>query len=205
MSNDTLENAVEVFIALRDRLFGIAFRILNNRVEAEDIVQEAWLRWQACDREAVLDPSAFLATTTKRLCINMLQSARARRETYIGPWLPEPTDPSADPQLGVERGEDLKFAAVTLLEKLSPTERAAYVLREGFDYSYPEIAAVVHVTAANARQLVSRARKHLSAERRDVPSGAQRKRLLGALTAAAQGGDLATLENVFVEDMALAA
>jgi len=205
MSKDTLENAAKLFLSVRDRLFGIAFRILNSRVEAEDIVQEAWLRWQACDRDAVLDPSAFLATTTKRLSINVLQSARARREIHIGPWLPEPADPSADPQLGVERSEDLEAAAVTLLEKLSPTERAAYVLREGFDYSYPEIAAVVQVTAANARQLVSRARRHLSAERRDVPSGAQQKRLLGALAAAAQAGDLATLENVFAEDMALAA
>src|SRR6201746_153952 len=117
MSHDTLDHAADVFLAVRDRLFGIAFRILNNWTEAEDIVQEAWLRWQTCDRSVVLDPTAFLSTTTKRLCINAMQSARARREIYAGPWLPDVVDTSADPQLGVERGEALEFAARTLLER----------------------------------------------------------------------------------------
>lgn len=204
MSNEMLEEAAVTFLAFRDRLFGIAFRILNDCAEAEDIVQDAWLRWQMCDRSVVLDPLAFLTTTTKRLCINTLQSARARHETHIELWLPEPVDHKADPQRNIEQCEALEFAALTLLERLSPPERAAYVLREAFDYSYAEIAAIVEVTQTNARQLVSRARKRLAAERREAPTGAQRQRLVVALTAA-QAGDLEMLETVFTEDMAMAA
>ena len=120
-------------------------------------------------------------------------------------WLPEPVDRNADPERRIEQCEALRLAALTLLERLSPPERAAYVLREAFDYSYAEIATIVEVTQANARQLVSRARKRLAAERREAPTGAERKRLVVALTAAAQSGDLATLENVFTEDLAMAA
>ena len=104
-------------------------------------MQDAWLRWQTCDRSVVLDPLAFLTTTTKRLCINTVQSARARHETHIGSWLPEPVDRNADPQRRIEQCEALELAALTLLERLSPPERAAYVLREAFDYSYAEIAS----------------------------------------------------------------
>lgn len=204
-SHETLEEAAVTFLACRDRLFGIAFRILNDCAAAEDIVQDAWLRWQTCDRSVVLDPLAFLTTTTKRLCINTVQSARARHETHMNSWLPEPVDRNADPERRIEQCEALELAALTLLERLSPPERAAYVLREVFDYSYAEIATIVEVTQANARQLVSRARKRLAAERREAPTGAERKRLVVALTAAAQSGDLATLENVFTEDLAMAA
>ena len=193
------------FLACRDRLFGIAFRILNDCAAAEDIVQDAWVRWQTCDRSVVLDPLAFLTTTTKRLCINVVQSARARHETHMDSWLPEPVDRNADPERRIEQCEALELAALTLLERLSPPERAAYVLREAFDYSYAEIATIVEVTQANARQLVSRARKRLAAERREAPTGAEQKRLVVALTAAAQSGDLTTLENVFTEDLAMAA
>ena len=108
--------------------------MLGSAAEAEDVVQDVWTRWQSTDRRVVRDPPAFLATTTTRLAINVLQSARARRETYVGPWLPEPVDTSADPHLGAERSEALELATVMLLEKLAPTERAAYVLRETFDY-----------------------------------------------------------------------
>lgn len=204
-SNETLEEAAATFLAMRDRLFGIAFRIMHNCADAEDILQDAWLRWQTCDRSVVLDPLAFLTTTTKRLCINALQSARARHETHTGQWVPDPVDQTADPLRSIERCEALEFAALTLLERLSPPERAAYVLREAFDYSYPEIAAIVDVTPANARQLVSRARKHLAAERREAPTGAEQQRLVVALAAAAQSGDLTTLETVFAEDLAMAA
>ncbi len=161
MPEDGLHHAVEVFLAVRDRLFGIAYRIVHDCVEAEDIVQEAWLRWQACDRNVVLDPPAFLATTTRRLSINVLQSAHARRETHMQPWLSEPVDANADPQVRAERAATCEYIAATLLERLSPSERAAYVLREAFDYSYTDIAAIVRVTESNARQLVSRARKRL--------------------------------------------
>jgi DNA-directed RNA polymerase specialized sigma24 family protein len=121
MSTDSLDQAVAAFLAVRDRLFCIAYRILNDCTEAEDIVQDAWLRWQVCDRKAVVDPMAYLATTTRRLCLNSLQSARARRETCLGPWLAERVDPGADPLLGVERGEELEHATRRLLERLSPT------------------------------------------------------------------------------------
>ncbi len=159
---DDLEAAVVVFTSVRPRLFGIAYRMLSSATEAEDLVQEVWLRWQTCDRAAVVNPGAFLATTTTRLAINALQSARVRRETYVGPWLPEPVDTSADPYLGAERGEALEFAALMLMEKLKPNERAAYVLREAFDYSYALIADILQSTEPAVRQLVSRARKHMT-------------------------------------------
>jgi RNA polymerase sigma-70 factor (ECF subfamily) len=205
MSKDALEAATAAFLAVRDRLFGIAFRSMRNCAEAEDIVQETWLRWQLCDHSAVNDPPAFLATTTKRLCINAMQSARARRETYISPWFPEQADTQADPLAGVEQAEALELATLRLLERLSPTERAAYVLRVAFDYSYGEIAVIVRVTESNARQLVSRARKRLANERREPATRAEQTRLLRAFSSAAQAGDMATLENVFAEDVALAA
>jgi RNA polymerase sigma-70 factor (ECF subfamily) len=201
----SLEEATEVFLGVRNRLFGIAYRILNSRTDAEDIVQEAWLRWQMCDRIAVLDPPAFLATTTTRLCINAMQSARARHETHAGPWLPEPVDASADPLLGAERSEALQYAAITLIERLSPTERAAYVLREAFDYPYGQIAAIVGVKEPNARQLVSRARRHLvDTECREAATNAEQKWLFHAFVAAADG-DLTLLEKMFAVDVPMAA
>ncbi|GFG50734.1 RNA polymerase subunit sigma-24 [Mycolicibacterium agri] len=196
-----LDQATEDFIAVRGRLFGIAYRMLGSRTEAEDIVQDAWLRWQNYNRSTVADPAAFLATTTTRLCINALQSARARHETYIGPWLPEPIDTSSDPQLGAERGEALELVTLMLLERLPATERAAYVLREAFDYPYAQIGDVLQVKADNARQLVSRARKHIAAERRAPVDSAEQKRLLEALVAAAQQGDLQRLEALLAEDV----
>lgn len=195
-----LDEAAAVFARVRPRLFGIAYRMLGSFSEAEDLVQDVWLRWHAYDRGTVLDPAAFLATTTTRLAINVLQSARVRREVYIGPWLPEPVDTSADPYLGAERSEALSLAVLLLLERLSPTERAAYVLREAFDYPYPQIAEIVQVSEAAARQLVSRARKHLRSERRAPVTDAERRRLLTAFVAAARTGDVAALEEILAAD-----
>src|SRR3982751_6567980 len=124
------DDGLSVFAGVRPRLFGIAYRMLGSAAEAEDIVQDVWLRWQSTNRSEVHDPPAFLAAITTRLCINVVQSARSGRKTYVGPWLPEPVDTSADPRLCAERDEALKLAVLVLLEKLSPTERAAYVLRE---------------------------------------------------------------------------
>ena len=196
-----LDDALTVFGAVRQRLFGIAYRMLGSATEAEDIVQETWLRWQGTDRSVVQDPPAFLATTTTRLAINFLQSARARRETYIGPWLPEPVDTSSDPTLGAERAEALGFAVLVMLERLTPTERAAYVLREAFAYSYVQISEIVQLSEAAARQLVSRARKHLAGERRREVSEQEQRRLLTAFLSAAQTGDLDELERLFAEDV----
>ncbi len=200
-SSADLDQATAEFVAVRRRLFGIAYRMLGSRTEAEDIVQETWLRWQNYDRSKVVDPAAFLATTTTRLCLNALQSARARRETYIGPWLPEPVDTNADPHLGAERGEALEIATLMLLERLPPTERAAYVLREAFDYPYAQIAEVLQVKEDNARQLVTRARRHIADERRAPVDSAEQKRLLEALVAAAQQGDLQRLEKLLADDV----
>jgi DNA-directed RNA polymerase specialized sigma24 family protein len=159
------------------------------------------LRWQATDRSVVETPSAFLATTTTRLCINFAQSAQSRRETYVGPWLPEPVDTSSDPALGAERGEALGLAILLLLEKLSPTERAAYVLREAFDYSYRQIANILQMEEANTRQLVTRARKHIADGRRTPASSEEQRRLLEAFIGAAQKGDMVALEGLFAEDV----
>jgi RNA polymerase sigma-70 factor (ECF subfamily) len=198
---DDLEQAAAVFTSLRPRLFGIAYRMLSSATEAEDLVQEVWLRWQTTDRRAVVNPAAFLATATTRLAINELQSARVRRETYVGPWLPEPVDTSEDPYLGAERGEALEFAALLLMEKLTPNERAAYVLREAFDYSYAEIADIVQSTEPAVRQLVSRARKHMTGERNAPVTAEAQRKLLTTFLDAARTGDMAALEQLFAADV----
>jgi RNA polymerase sigma-70 factor (TIGR02957 family) len=198
---DGLDEAVAVYTSVRPRLFGIAYRMLGSAAEAEDLLQDVWLRWQTTDRARVENPPAFLATTTTRLAINALQSARVRRETYIGPWLPEPVDTSADPYLGAERGEALEFAALLLMEKLNPNERAAYVLREAFDYPYTQIADILGATEPAVRQLVSRARKHVTGERRTPASAEEQKRLLTTFVAAARSGDMTALERLFAVDV----
>jgi RNA polymerase sigma-70 factor (ECF subfamily) len=196
-----LADALAVYQSARPRLFGVAYRMLGSAAEAEDVLQEVWMRWQRIDRAPVVDPLAFLVTMTTRLAINELQSARVRRESYVGPWLPEPVDTSADPTLGAERAEALSFAVLLVLERLTPTERAAYVLREAFGYDYAEISSVVQVSEVAARQLVSRARKHLAEERhREVSTGEQR-RLLDAFVTAASTGDLRQLEQLLAEDV----
>ncbi|MFF4354105.1 RNA polymerase sigma-70 factor [Streptomyces sp. NPDC001530] len=198
---DSLDQATRDFIAARPQLFGIAYRVLGSAVEAEDIVQETWLRWQNTNRADIQKPAAFLATVTARLAINFAQSARMRRESYVGPWLPEPVDTSTDPQVGAERAEALDLAVLFLLEKLNPVERAAYVLREAFDYPYKQIADILETSEANTRQLVSRARKHLSAERREPVSSDAHRRLLEVFLAAAQTGNLSVLEDVLTADV----
>ena len=194
---DDLVEATAVFMSLRPRLFGIAYRMLSSASEAEDLMQDVWLRWQKADRSMVANPAAFLATTTTRMAINELDSARVRRETYIGPWLPEPVDTSADPYLGAERGEALEFAALLLMEKLTPNERAAYVLREAFDYPYAQLADILQLTEQAVRQLVSRARKHVTGERRAPVSAKAQRELLTSFITAARSGDMTALERLF--------
>ncbi|MGH3688741.1 MAG: RNA polymerase sigma-70 factor [Microbacterium sp.] len=196
-----LDDAVEIFRAQRRRLFGIAYRMLGTVADAEDIVQDTWIRWQNTDRAQVAEPAAFLATIATRLSINVLQSARVRRETYVGPWLPEPVNTEDDPALGAERAEALQFAILLTLEKLTPTERAAYILREAFDYPYPRIAAVISSSVVSARQLVSRARAHLVSERQASVDSSDRRRLLEAFLVAAQKGDAQELEKLFAADV----
>jgi RNA polymerase sigma-70 factor (TIGR02957 family) len=198
---DDITLALAVFDEHRRRIFGIAYRMLGTVADAEDIVQETWIRWQNADRVDIREPGAFLATVATRLSINATQSAHARRETYIGPWLPEPVNTDADPALGAERGEALQFAILLVLEKLTPTERAAYILREALDYPYERIADVIGATVASARQLVSRARKHLESARKAEVAATAQRRLLEAFLVAAQKGDVDSLERLFAEDV----
>lgn len=193
--------ALAEFEKARSRLFGIAYRMMGTATEAEDVLQDAWLRWQGTDHDAVRNPEAFLSTTVTRLSLNALTSARATRETYIGPWLPEPVSTAEDPALGADRAEALEMAVVVLLERLDPPERAAYVLREAFDYPYREIGALLETSEANARQLARRARDHIGRERESVVDPAERSRIMTAFVAAAEVGDLTALESVLTDDV----
>jgi len=159
------------FMNVRPRLFAIAYRMLRSAAEAEDLVQDVWLRWQLVDRRLVRDAAAFLVTTAKRLAINVMQSARSRRETYVGSWLTEPIDTTANPWLGAERGEALACGVRLLQHTLTPKERTAYILREAFDYQYRDIAHVLRLQEANARQVVTRARQHVNGRLTAHPAG----------------------------------
>lgn len=196
-----LDDATAPFVRARPRLLKIAYRILGDVSEAEDVVQEAWLRWQATDRSVVVSPPALLATTTTRLAINVAQSARSRRESSVSPWLLEPVDTSVDPETAAERLEAVERAMLLLMESLTPTERAVYVLREGLGYPYRQISAVLHIGVANARQLVRRARQRLSTDRRRQPVNSDaHQRLVRAFIDAAHAGNLAGLEELLSID-----
>jgi RNA polymerase sigma factor (sigma-70 family) len=188
------DDGLPAFMSVRPRLFGIAYRMLGSAAEAEDIVQDVWVRWQTADRSRVRDAAAFLVTTATRLAINVMQSARSRRETCVEPWLREPVDTSADPRLRAERGQAVALGLRLLLEKLTRTERAAFILREAFDYPYRDIANVLRLEEANARQVVTRARQHVANGRRIPANSTEQRRLLEAFIAAAQYGDLGGLQ-----------
>ena len=197
----TSADAAERFEAARPRLTGLAYRLLGSWAEAEDVVQDAWPRWASAASTGVIDNAdAYLTTIVTRLALTALDSARVRREQYVGPWLPEPVSTLDDPTLGAERAEALDLATLLLLERLSGPERAAVVLREAFAYDYASLAEVLGTSEAAARQLVSRGRRALDGHRRQQASPAERDRLLAAFVAAAQGGDLAALEAVLVPE-----
>jgi RNA polymerase sigma factor (sigma-70 family) len=196
-STGDLDDAVDMFVHARPRLLKIAYRILGDVSEAEDVVQEAWLRWQATDRSVVVSPPALLATTTTRLAINVSQSARRRRESCASPWLPEPADTGVDPVVAAEQLEAVERVVLLLMEILTPTERAAYILREGLGYPYRRISAVLQLGVPNSRQLVRRAQLRLAAARRRQPvNWAAHRRLVDAFVAATQTGDLIGLEEL---------
>src|ERR671936_1850516 len=159
----------EMYEELRPRLFSIAYGIVGSVSEAEDLVQEAFLRFHRGQREGadIDSPKAWLSTVTTRLAINQVRSARARRETYVGTWLPEPllTDPAPDASQHAEMADALSMALLVLLQSLSPPERAVFLLREVFDYGYDEIAGVMDKSEANCRQLAVRARRHVDARK----------------------------------------
>jgi RNA polymerase sigma-70 factor (TIGR02957 family) len=198
---------LEVFERHRGRMFGIAYRMLGSATEADEVLQDAWLRWHGVDVRSVQEPAAFLAKTVTNLCLNQLTSARARRELYVGEWLPEPVlTGSKLEDLGpldeVAQRESVSFALLTVLEKLPPAERAAYVLREAFAYSHREVADLIGTTEANARQLHSRARKRVATDRQPqlVDPGHWRA-LVERFLAAAQLGDIGGLEAMLAADV----
>src|SRR4051812_9679310 len=158
-----MSNPSSSFEPYRRRLLGLAYRMLGSVADAEDAVQDTYLRWHATDRDKVSEPRAFLMTTTTRICLDMLTSARSRREEYVGPWLPEPvidTEMLA-PDSRAELAEDLSVALLLILDQLSPLERAAFLLHEVFDFSFSEIAGTLERSEAACRQLATRARAHV--------------------------------------------
>ncbi len=191
------------FERVRSRLFGIAYQMLGGAADAEDVVQDVWIRWQGADRAQVRDRVAFLVTVTTRVALNAATSARARREVSVGTGLPERDFAAADPALGAERGEELELAVHLLIERLSPVERAVYVLREAFDYPFRDIAELLELSEANARQVVCRARKHLAERRHNPVDPVQRDGLLEAFLDAARAGDMARLINVLTSAVVL--
>lgn len=192
----------DAFIACRPRLLGIAYGILGELTEAEDIVQDAWLQWDRADRDAVRNPESFLITVTTRLALGRLRSARARREVYVGPWLPEPlVTESETPETKVIEAERLNLALLGALERLNPVERAVLVLRDVFDLEYAEIADILDKTPANIRQIAKRARDHTGdSERRRTVGEEERQRLASAFLAAAVSGEIDQIRDLLAAD-----
>ena len=192
----------------RHLLFAIAYRMLGSAMEAEDMVQEAWLRYQAVSPETIDSPKAFLTTIVTRLCLDHLKSAKVQRETYIGPWLPEPVLTGNDgaylssPDTQVGEYESISMAFLVLLESLTPVERAVFLLREVFDYDYAEIARIVNREEAACRQLFSRARKHIADHRpRFEPSPESHEKIVNEFLHVVEAGDMDGLMNVLAEDV----
>jgi RNA polymerase sigma-70 factor (ECF subfamily) len=190
----------------RTLLLSVAYRMLGSIADAEDMVQETFIRWQQATTEDVQSPRAFLVTIVSRLCINYLQSARMQREQYVGQWLPEPfvEEFASDPVDTVERDEFLSMAFLMLLERLSPVERAAFLLREVFDYGYAEISGILGLNEANCRQILRRARQHLAIARpRFRISDSKRRELLELFVLASGNGNLERLISVLEGDVVL--
>jgi RNA polymerase sigma-70 factor, ECF subfamily len=208
MSGDPLDaREPGELLRLRPLIFSIAYRMLGSVAEAEDIVQEAYLRFHRAQGEGVVveAPKAYLAAVATRLAIDHLRSARVRRETYVGPWLPEPVVEEKEPAMSrhVEMAESLSMAFLLILEALSPVERAVFLLREVFEYEYDEIAAVVDKTEENCRQIFARARRHIDAGRpRFEASSEKREELAERFFAACQDGDLGGLVQLLAADAA---
>jgi RNA polymerase sigma factor (sigma-70 family) len=200
-ASSDLEPALRLFLDERTRLFRIAYRMIGDTAYAEDVVQEAWLRWQHANHHEIRNPAAFLTTTTSRLAINLIQSAHHRRETPAEPLPPEPVDITPSPEREAERNAAADDIMKLLLSRLSPSERGAYVLRKGFDYPYSDIARVLGISTANARRLVHRAQEHLTnGPQRRVDSHAHQQ-LAQAFQAAARHGELSDLETLLAQAM----
>lgn len=191
-----LDRAAATFLATRPLLLRIAAQIVGSTGEAEDAVQEAWLRWQRSDRAAVRNPPAFLVTTTTRLALNIAQSAHHRHEQPVPEWPGEPVARGIGPEDQAEQREAVGAAVHVLLERLTPTERAAYLLREVFDYPYSRVAELCGLTPTNARQVVRRARLHVAEDRHRDSTPAAHRQLVHEFLSAAQTGSLSGLEQL---------
>ena len=207
-----MSNPAASFEPYRRRLLGLAYRMLGSMAEAEDAVQETYLRWHRADRDKVSDPRPFLMTTTTRICLDILTSARARREEYVGPWLPEPVIDTAGlaPDTRTELAEDLSIALLLTMERLSPLERAAFLLHDVFDFSFTEVAQALERSEAACRQLAARARAHVRAARpRGTAPAAthagqietRHAQLMSAFVTATRSGDLNALVNLLASDV----
>ena len=202
---NVVEQSAQAFDQYRGLLFAIAYRMLGSASDAEDIVQEAFARWLQTGDDDVQSPRAYLSTVVVRLCINQAESARARREIYVGSWLPEPilTGPRPEMLETVMLGETLSFAFLVLLEQLGPLERAVFLLREVFEYEYHEIAGMVDKTEANCRQILRRAHQHLDRRRpRFDVSREQQARLTEQFLRASSSGDMQGLLSLLTDDIA---
>src|SRR5262245_53450609 len=191
-TSETAPDPLATFNEHRGLLFSIAYRMMGTVADAEDVLQDAYIRWQQSVRDNIRSPKAFLVTIVSRLCINRLQAGHAQREEYIGQWLPEPivTDSASDPTSGVSADESISMAFLVLLERLNPVERAVYLLREVFEYEYDEISAAVGRSEATCRQILRRAKEHVHAARpRFTPSARQQTELLARFVQAATRGD----------------
>lgn len=187
----------------RPRLLGLSYRLLGSMSEAEDMVQEAYLRWCAVDHASVRNAAAFLNTVTTRLCMDQLRSARVRRTEYTGDWLPEPvaTSPDLDPRMD---RESISMALLVVLERLGPTERAVFVLHHVFDYSFAEIAELTGKQEANCRQIFRRAKQHVEqARRRFAPSDEQHRELVSTFLEACSKGELSRIRSLLAADVCL--
>ncbi len=199
-----MDKRLQTFEQHRPLLFSIAYRMLGSVMEAEDAVQETYLRYLATDTDNVQSPKAFLSTITTRLCLDQLKSARVKREEYFGHWLPEPIMTTDAPDELLARHESISMAFLLLLETLSPVERAVFLLREVFDYNYGTIAQIVGKSEANCRQLHSRAKKHVqSGHPRFVPSPQEQQQLVARLFSAMQLDDSDAFAMLLAEDIEL--
>ncbi|NKZ02223.1 RNA polymerase sigma-70 factor [Actinomadura latina] len=202
----TSDSATEVFVAHRNLLFTVAYEMLGSAADAEDVLQETWLRWAGVDLGSVRDQRAYLVRITTRQALTRLRTLGRRKETYIGPWLPEPLLTTPDVAEDVELADNVSMAMLLVLETLTPTERAVFVLREVFDLPYDEIAEAVGKTPAAVRQVAHRARSHVAARRpRDVVSPAETRAALKAFQRAVETGDLQGLLDMLAPDVVLLA
>jgi RNA polymerase sigma-70 factor (TIGR02957 family) len=197
-----MDSATEAFLAHRNLLFTVAYELLGSAADAEDVLQETWLRWVGVDLDTVRDHRAYLVRITTRQALDRLRTLRRRRESYVGPWLPEPLLTTPDVAEDLELADSVSMAMLLVLETLGPTERAVFVLREVFDLAYDEIAEAVDKSPAAVRQIAHRARAHVAARRpRGVVSPAQTRDALQALQRAVETGDLQGLLDVLAPDV----